>query len=122
MFLDYVLKLIPDWLLPLLFGAFLWWGAHFLFLSKTIVTNYALLDCPAKHHLYCTCAASYIHGSDKVAVSLWTASFGLISLNNNDEIHNVRSQITKSGVYSDEAIERRYNCDHGIAINRYSRG
>ncbi|MCB0214227.1 MAG: hypothetical protein KDJ52_33115 [Anaerolineae bacterium] len=83
---ELIAKLLPDWLMPALFGVAVWYGINYVFLTGFIGERIALKHCPIGQQKFCICVANYLANNAKFELSLFTASVGYYKVDNNEVV------------------------------------
>lgn len=117
---DVLLRQLPDWLIPFILGALLWFAAHYFILAKPIAQTMASMDCSVRDQEFCRCAAGLMFEADKVAVALYTSSFTMIPIEqSNEKVYAVRDKIVGAGDQDDERSIK--NCTRNFDEGRKPR-
>ena len=71
-----LLKLLPEWVMPVIFGLLVWFGANYIFIAPELARRTVENSCSSEQRSYCHCVASYMISNARVPLSLWTSSLG----------------------------------------------
>jgi hypothetical protein len=87
---DAIFKLLPEWVLPVLLGVFLWFGANYVFLTGFIAERTTVKACNAFNRDLCQCVARAMVGQERTRLALWSSTFGLYDIAAMPEIQDAR--------------------------------
>lgn len=89
---DMLFKLLPEWVLPVLFGLLLWFGANYLVIAPEIGRRTVENDCPRSQMATCQCIADYMIANARFPLALWTASLSLYRVDQSADILQARRE------------------------------
>jgi len=88
---DAIIKILPEWVLPVLIGALVWFGANFFFIAPEIGKRSIANDCPRAQMGFCQCVGAYLVSNARTDLALWTSTMGLYSVSQSVAILNART-------------------------------
>lgn len=83
---DALIKLLPEWVLPVVFGLLVWFGANYLFIAPEIGRRTVANSCEAVHMAFCECVSSYMTANARLPLALWTSSLSFYSVEQSQQI------------------------------------
>lgn len=92
--IDLIVKLLPEWVLPVLFGALVWFGANFIFIAPELGRRTVENSCPPDRLVLCHCVASHMLANARLDLALWTSTLGFYQVEQAASIVSAR----KSGI------------------------
>jgi len=72
-----LLKFLPEWVLPVIFGLLVWFGANYLLIAPEIANRTVANTCDAADMAYCNCVAGHMISDARFELALWTSSLTL---------------------------------------------
>jgi hypothetical protein len=89
---DALIKLLPEWVLPVLFGLLIWFGANYLFIAPEIGRRTVENTCPASQRQLCQCVADHMISNARFPLALWTSSLSIYRVDRSTEILQARRE------------------------------
>lgn len=90
MMFDLIVKMLPEWVLPVLFGAVCWFGLNYLFIAPELGRRTIENTCPADRRAYCHCVGSHMIANARLPLALWTSSLGFYQVDKSLDVINAR--------------------------------
>ena len=73
---ELIVKLLPDWLMPVLLGLGVWLGLNYFVIAESLANRTVANDCPAYKLAWCQCVTDRLLADARFDAALWTATFG----------------------------------------------
>lgn len=90
--LDLIVKLLPEWVLPVVGGALVWFGLNYVFIAPELGTRTIENTCPAASKALCHCVGRYMTDNARLPLALWTASLGLYQVAKSQEVLDAQKE------------------------------
>lgn len=85
-----IVKILPEWVLPVILGLLVWFGVNYLFLAPTIADRTILKTCPRHSTAYCHCVAGSMLGEVRLEITFWTSTLGFYEVMHNPKVSAAR--------------------------------
>jgi hypothetical protein len=90
--IESILKFLPEWVMPVIFGALVWFGLNWLFIAPELGRRTVENSCPSERLAYCHCVAGYMISNARVPLSLWTSTLGFYQVDKSADIIAARQE------------------------------
>lgn len=90
--LQAILDLLPEWTLPVLFGAAAWFGLNYIYLTGIIMERRADLQCHPTQRSFCFCEEAVLMADTRLEHAIWTSTLGLYDITYSPDVIAARKR------------------------------
>jgi len=89
---ELIVKLLPEWVLPVVGALLVWFGLNYLFIAPELGRRTIDNSCPAASRSFCHCVGDYLIADARLQLAFWTSSFGYYSVAKSREVLAARAE------------------------------